>query len=107
MARGSLLAAAACALLALAAAAVPSPSATTVSYAAVTSPTALGPAGSPSARGLFFSYYSNWQFNLTTSAYPPINNKNYVVLRACLAHAAPPPALDAVAPGWACTAAAR
>jgi hypothetical protein len=48
-----------------------------------TSPsTSLGVAGSPSARTLFISYYSNWQYNLSSSAYPAISNSNYNMIRA-------------------------
>jgi hypothetical protein len=44
--------------------------------------TSLGVAGSPSARTLFISYYSNWQYNLSSSAYPAISNSNYNMIRA-------------------------
>jgi hypothetical protein len=44
-----------------------------------TSPVAsLGGAGSPTMATPFFSYYSNWQFNLTVAT----TNANYNVLRA-------------------------
>jgi hypothetical protein len=44
--------------------------------------TALGVAGSPSARTLLISYYSNWQYNLSAAAYPAIANSNYNMIRA-------------------------
>ena len=78
-----LAAVAALALVASAGAALPGPTATTWSGAV----NALGVAGSPSARTLFISYASNWQYNLSSNAYPPINNNNYYAIRASRAAA--------------------
>jgi len=59
----------------------PLPGPTTTTWTGAVS--ALGVAGSPSARTLFISYYSNWQYNVTaSSSYPPILNSNYNVIRA-------------------------
>ena len=65
------------------AAAVAVPTTTTTTWSAATTTAALGFAGSPSARTLFFSFYSNWQYNTTSSAFPPVANSNYNMLRAC------------------------
>ena len=92
-ARGSraarrLLAAVAALALVASAAAVATPTTTVWSGAS----TAQGVAGSPTARTPFFSYYSNWQFNVSTSAYPALNNQNYNMIRASPAPLCPAPA---------------
>jgi hypothetical protein len=73
------------ALLALAAAsaAAAAVAGPTVSVWPGTATSSLGVAGSPSARTLFISYYSNWQYNLSTNSYPAIFNSNYNMLREC------------------------
>jgi hypothetical protein len=86
-----LAAVAALALLAGANGALPGPTTTTWSGAV----NALGVAGSPSARTLFVSYFSNWQFNFTSIAYPPISNNNFYVIRASRAAARRPCVPDA------------
>ena len=74
---------AAVAALAQLASATALPGATTTAWPA-SAVTTLGVAGSPSVRTLFISYASNWQYNLTSSAYPPILNSNYYAIRASL-----------------------
>lgn len=73
-----LAAVAALVLLAGANGALPSPTTTTWSGAV----NALGVAGSPSARTLFVSYVSNWQYNVNSAQYPAIQNSNYYAIRA-------------------------
>ena len=69
-------------LLASASAVLPGPTTTAWSGAVST----LGVAGKPSARTLFISYASNWQYNLTST--PAILNSNYYAIRTSTARCA-------------------
>lgn len=69
-------------LLAFVGASRGSPSPNTTTWANVTSVAALGPPGAPTTASLLFSVVSNWQFNVTGTYFPPVQNSNYLALRA-------------------------
>lgn len=69
-------------LLAFVGASRASPSPNTTTWANVTSVSALGPPGAPTTASLLFAIVSNWQFNVTGTYFPPVQNSNYLALRA-------------------------